>query len=163
MHGAVVGISWPQAGDTVEVGGPPDPTTITVALGDTMGEALGALVARANAAPAEAAIVEALQLGVIKELDEPDGRAQLDSQLHASSFTALSGGDPTTETITIAPSGPPPAPQPPHHVILPIGPVIGQPVAEMKVARGVAPVVLGATPILDQRVGEEAEEYGADY
>jgi hypothetical protein len=110
LHGAAVGISWPDAGDTVEAGGPPAAAAVTVAIGNTMGETLGALVARATGAPDQAAIVEALQLGVIRELDAPDGRARLDAQLHASSFLALSGGAPTTESITIAPSGPPPAP-----------------------------------------------------
>jgi hypothetical protein len=109
LHGSVVGIGWPDAGHGAEVGGPPDPATITVAIGNTMGEALGALVARASGVPGEAAIVEALQLGVIRELDAPDGRARLDTQLHASSFVALTGGDPATESIAIAPSGPPPA------------------------------------------------------
>ncbi|MEO8880070.1 MAG: hypothetical protein ABI446_06690, partial [Gemmatimonadaceae bacterium] len=108
LHGSVVGISWPEAGDVVEVGGPPDPATINVAIGTTMGETLGALVARANGNPGEAAIVEALQLGIIRDLDAPDGRARLDAQLHASGFIALSGGEPTTEPVTIAPSGPAP-------------------------------------------------------
>jgi hypothetical protein len=110
LHGSVVGISWPEAGDVAEVGGPPDPSSINVAIGNTMGETLGALVAKANGNPDEAAIVEALQLGIMRDLDAPDGRARLDSLLHMSGFTALSGGQPDSEPVTIAPSGPPPVP-----------------------------------------------------
>jgi len=110
FHGAVVGIDWPGSRDMVEAGGPPDPATITVAIGNTMGETIGALVAQANGAKEEASIVEALQLGVIKELDQPDGRAQLDVQVHANAFASRSGGPAATEPVTIAPSGPP---QPP--------------------------------------------------
>jgi hypothetical protein len=75
LHGAVVGIDWPGAADTAEVGGPPDPASIVVAAGDTMAETLATLIARANDDPTQAPIVEALQLGVLAELDQPDGRA----------------------------------------------------------------------------------------
>ena len=112
LHGAVVGIDWPGAGDAQEVGGPPDPAAVRVAVGNTMAEAIGSLVALANDAPDEAVLVEALQLGVVKELDQPDGRAQLDVALHASSFASLPGGTAATEPLAIAPSGPPPAPPP---------------------------------------------------
>jgi hypothetical protein len=110
FHGAVVGIDWPGTEDTVEVGGPPDPSAITVAVGDTMAETMAALIARANNAPDQAPIVEALQLGVLSEVDQPDGRALLDAQLHASSFISHVIDPPGSEPITIAPSGPPPAP-----------------------------------------------------
>ena len=65
FHGAVVGIDWPGSTDTTEVGGPPDPACIVVAAGDTMAETMAALIADANNAPAQAPIVEALQLGVL--------------------------------------------------------------------------------------------------
>jgi hypothetical protein len=110
LHGAVVGIDWPGTGDTEEVGGPPDPATVTVAVGNTMAETIGALVALANDAPDQAALVEALQLGVVKELDQPDGRAELDVALHTSSFASQSGGTAAQEPVDIAPSGPPQAP-----------------------------------------------------
>lgn len=109
FHGAVVNIAWPDSDDTQEVGGPPAASSIVVAAGDTMAETLAALIANANAAPTQAPIVEALQLGVLAELDQPDGRAKLDAQLHASSFASQSGGQATIEPLTIAPSGPPPA------------------------------------------------------
>ncbi|HTY33791.1 hypothetical protein [Mycobacterium sp.] len=111
FHGAVVGIDWPGSTDTTEVGGPPDPASIVVAAGDTMAETMAALIAHANNAPAQAPIVEALQLGALAQLDQPDGRARLDAQLHATSFASQSGGPPGSEPITIAPSGPPPAAQ----------------------------------------------------
>jgi hypothetical protein len=107
----VVGIDWPGSSDTVEVGGPPDPSTVIVAAGDTMAETLAALIVKATNTPAEAPIVEALQLGALTELDQPDGRAQLDARLHATSFASLSGGPATTEPVTIAQSGPPPPAQ----------------------------------------------------
>jgi len=110
LHGAAVGLSWPSAGDAAAAGGPPDPSTVTVAVGNTLAETLGALIAGANRAPDQAAIVEALQLGILEDLDAPDGRALLDAQLHASSFVALAGGDPRPAKRSIAPSGPPPAP-----------------------------------------------------
>ncbi len=110
LHGAVVGIDWPGSEDRQEVGGPPDPAGIAVAVGNTMAETIGTLVAQANGDPDQAAIVEALQLGVLKELDQPDGRAKLDVQMHASSFASQPGGRPTSEPVTIAPSGPPQAP-----------------------------------------------------
>ncbi|MGD0452779.1 MAG: hypothetical protein ABSB69_04220 [Solirubrobacteraceae bacterium] len=110
LHGAVVGIDWPGSEDAQEVGGPPEQASISVAVGNTMAETIGALVAQANGEPEQAAIVEALQLGVVKELDQPDGRAQLDVQLHASSFASQPGGTPATEPVAIAPSGPLPAP-----------------------------------------------------
>jgi len=110
LHGAVVGIDWPGSADTEEVGGPPDPASVTVAAGNTMAETIAAIIAAASEAPEQAAIVEALQLGVVKELDQPDGRAELDVQLHASSFASQPGEAPATEPVTIAPSGPPQAP-----------------------------------------------------
>jgi hypothetical protein len=109
LHGAAVDIAWPGSVDTSEVGGPPDPTTVTVAAGDTMAETLGALIAQANGQTGEAPIVEALQLGALAELDQPDGRAQLDAQLHATSFASLPAGQLPAEPVVIAPSGPPPA------------------------------------------------------
>lgn len=112
LHGAAVGIGWPNSSGGAEVGGPPAASEIKVGVGNTLAEAIGTLVARANSAPAQAAIVEALQLGVIRELEQPDGRAKLDLAVHASSFASLSGGDATTESIDIAPSGPPPGPPP---------------------------------------------------
>jgi len=110
LHGAVVGIDWPGTADTVEAGGPPAATSVSVAIGNTMAETMAAIVSAANGKPDEAQIVEALQLGVIKELDQPDGRAQLDVQVHTESFISISGGDPVPEPISIAPSGPPKAP-----------------------------------------------------
>ncbi len=89
LHGAVVGITWPGNTDTVEVGGPPNSSAVTVAFGNTMAETMGAIVAQANSTPDEALIVEALQLGVLKQIDQPDGRAQVDVDVHANSFTSF--------------------------------------------------------------------------
>lgn len=110
FHGATVNIDWPGASDAAEVGGPPASGAITVAAGNTLAEALAALISTANGKPDEAAIVEALQCGGLAELDQPDGRAKLDAQLHTTSFGSLPGGPPSSEPFTIAPSGPPAAP-----------------------------------------------------
>ena len=95
LHGAVVSIDWPGNSDTVEAGGPPSASSVSVSVGNTMAETMAAIVSAANGQPNEAQIVEALQLGVIKEMDHPDGRAQLDVQVHTESFVSLSGGDPS--------------------------------------------------------------------
>ena len=105
FHGAVVGIAWPGSSDTEEVGGPPDAGSVVVAAGNTMAEALGMLIARANDAAEQAPVVEALQLGALAELDQPDGRALLDVQLHTTSFASMPGEPLPTEPVTIAPSG----------------------------------------------------------
>lgn len=105
LHGAVVGIDWPGTGDTKEVGGPPAASAVTVAFGNTMAETMGAVVAQADNTSDAALIVEALQLGVLKQIDQPDGRAKVDEEVHANSFISLPGLAAVTEPFTIAPSG----------------------------------------------------------
>jgi hypothetical protein len=109
LHGAAVNIGWPQATGDGEAGGPPDPASIKLVAGDTMAEAMGALIADHASSPDLAPVVEALQLGIFRELDQPDGRAQLDLATHASSFSSLVLDEPGQEPLDIAPSGPPPA------------------------------------------------------
>lgn len=109
LHAAVVDISWPEDTDADEAGGPPDPASIVVAAGDSMAETFAALIAQASGDAQLAPVVAALQLGVLDELDQADGRARLDVQLHTASFASLSGGAAGTEPVTIAPSGPPPS------------------------------------------------------
>jgi len=120
-HGSVVAIGWPGIGWpgneggllSGEVGGPPSGDAIRVVMGETMAEALSAVVAEANHAPDEAQVLEAFTLGALPELDKPDGRAHVDARLHASAFGSLDGGY-TTETImqqgTPAPATLPPGP-----------------------------------------------------
>jgi hypothetical protein len=178
LHGAVVGIDWPGSGDTAEAGGPPDPATVTVAAGNTMAEAMAAIVAAANQAPDQAAIVEALQLGVVKELDQPDGRAELDVQLHASSFASQPGGPPATEPVTIAPSGPahappsdppPPGPgifaaRPPGQAGLGLSDIGFRRSAELPgftVAAGTAPTVRAEETVIKENLGGVVSLIGA--
>ena len=174
LHGAVVGIDWPGSGDTVEAGGPPDSTSVTVAVGNTMAETIAAIIAASSGAPQAAAIVEALQLGVVKELDQPDGRAQLDVQLHASSFASQPGGPPATEPVTIAPSGPPQAPPsdqpPPGPGIFSAPPPAGtgfRPVirpaglAQLGVEAGTAPTVRAEERIISAPMGGVISAIGA--
>jgi hypothetical protein len=95
FHGAAVDISL----DGRALGGPPPADSLRVAFGATGGEALAALMATAGAGAEEERVVEALQLGVLHELDQPDGRARLDALLHASAFGSMSGGPDETEQI----------------------------------------------------------------
>ncbi len=93
MAGAVVD---PTVGEPV--GGPPDPSSIKVAIGNTVTEAMAKLVAVDQARSDETRILEAFQLNALEALNEPDGAAQVDALLHARAFGSFSGGE-TTETI----------------------------------------------------------------
>jgi hypothetical protein len=121
MHGSVVAIGWPNIGWpgaeggllSGEAGGPPAASAINVAVGNTLTEALAALIAQHNDRPDEARIVEGFLLSSLADLEQPDGRARLDALLQATSFGSLDGGF-TTETITIPrmPDTAPPLPNP---------------------------------------------------
>jgi hypothetical protein len=128
-HGSVVAIGWPEVGfPAAEDGllgvvpsGPPEPGQTRVAFGTTPTDALGALMvgflAAAQGVPvddvlSEDRMLEAFQLGLLAEIDHPDGRARLDARLHASAFHAADGGR-RTEQLT--------APKPPEPPIPPRG------------------------------------------
>ncbi|HAF14811.1 MAG TPA: hypothetical protein DCK99_14170, partial [Blastocatellia bacterium] len=105
LHGSVVGIGWPTNATNVwnpklaePVGGPPDPSTIKVAIGNTVTEAMAKLVAVDQNRADETRILEAFQLNALETLNDPDGAAQVDSLLHANAFGSISAGE-TTETI----------------------------------------------------------------
>lgn len=116
-HGAVVGIGWPGIGwegneeGTLsgEEGGAPAASDIKVAFGNTLAEGLAALVGEINSSVKDARILEAFQQGLLHELNEPDGRARVDSQLHAGAFGSLPGGV-ETERVWRPASGTPPPP-----------------------------------------------------
>jgi len=118
-HGAAVGIGWPGIGWPGneqgllggDEGSPPDPRSINIGLGNTLVEAMAALVARANESPEEARILEAFQLGVLASLEQPDGRAHVDALLHANAFGVIPG-ESTTEKIWQPATPMTPAPQP---------------------------------------------------
>jgi hypothetical protein len=133
LHGAVVGIGWPNVGwegnptgvwnpKTLdpsvvndEPGGPPSADGIRVALGDTVTEALARLVATGDNRPDETRILEAFQLNALTLLNEPDGAARVDALLHAREFGSVPG-EQYTETIWQPPTSvnqAPPA-QPPE-------------------------------------------------
>jgi hypothetical protein len=129
-HGAVVGLGWPQPGwpDAeagllgADAGGPPDPADTRVAFGATASDALGALMVGFLAAAQgvsedevlpEDRMLEAFQIGLLSEIDHPDGRARLDARLHADGFRAIAGGQqsvdatgPTTGDGTVERSQP---------------------------------------------------------
>ena len=121
MHGCVVAIGWPTVGWpgnengllSGESGGPPAASSINVAVGNTLPEALAALVSQHNNRPDEARILEGFLLSSLADLEQPDGRARLDALLQATAFGSLDGGF-TTETINIPamPDNPPPLPNP---------------------------------------------------
>jgi hypothetical protein len=121
MHGSVVAIGWPNLGWpgnengllSGESGGPPAASAINVAIGNTLTEALAALIVQHNKRPDEARILEAFLLSSLSDLEQPDGRARLDALLQANAFASLDGGY-TTETINIPamPDTPPPLPNP---------------------------------------------------
>ncbi|HUJ64914.1 MAG TPA: hypothetical protein VLX59_05230, partial [Acidimicrobiales bacterium] len=120
-HGAAVGIGWPTddwSGNTSEslstsAGGPPDPASINVALGGSSGEALGTIVAHSSGSPDDIRLVEAFSVHVLDEVDQPDGRANLDDALHGAAFGSLPGGE-VTEVIRDPPVPPaPPLPSAP--------------------------------------------------
>jgi hypothetical protein len=121
MHGAIVAIGWPATGWpgneggllAGESGGPPAASSINVSVGNTLTEALAALIAQHNNQPDQARILEAFMLSSLTDLEQPDGRARLDALLHATSFGSLDGGS-TSETINIPamPDNPPTLPNP---------------------------------------------------
>ena len=94
MHGCVVAIGWPGVGWpgnengllSGESGGPPAASAINVAVGNTLTEALAALVAQHNNLPDEARILEGFLLSSLADLEQPDGRARLDALLQATAF-----------------------------------------------------------------------------
>ena len=110
-HGAVVGIGWPGIGIGVapngllggQVGGPPPASSVKVSIGNTMAEALAAMLADNNGSQDDSRLLEAVLLDSMQDLDQPDGAARIDARLHATGFGSLPGGD-TTTTIPQRPS-----------------------------------------------------------
>jgi hypothetical protein len=112
-HGSVLGIGWPGVGWpgneagalSGEINGPPAAESVNVAVGNTIPEALARILSEAGGTARDARVLEAFQLGVLSDLNEPDGVARVDALLHASSFGSLPGGE-TTERILQPASGP---------------------------------------------------------
>ena len=118
LHGSVVGIGWPNDGIPAapsgllggEVGGPPDPGNVKVAIGHGLTDALSALLAANNGTPDEARALEAALLGAGDELDEVDAAARVDVRLHAASFGSLPAGYETETVMQRPPTAPPRSP-----------------------------------------------------
>lgn len=92
LYGSLYGVSWQK--DTQPSGGAPTGAT-SIAVGNTSMEALTALVqAQAEEAGAniDAPLLEAFQLGLINELDKPNGLSIIDQKILASHFQKYSGG-----------------------------------------------------------------------
>jgi hypothetical protein len=109
-HGSVVAIAWPgttlPGSDTGlltgQIGGPPPANQISVGVGNTLAEAMGAIIAKTNNAPNaadQARVLEAFMAGSLAELDLPDGAARVDARLHADSFGSAPGQE-TSEDIS---------------------------------------------------------------
>ena len=119
FQGSCVGIGWPGIGWdgnpngllSGEAGGVPAADKINVAVGETITEAMAALVGNATGSTKEARVVEAFQLGALAELDAADGQARLDSSVHAAAFGSIPGGT-VTERVWQPPTGPPPVSEP---------------------------------------------------
>ncbi len=149
FHGAAVDLAWP-GGSAVAAGGPPRADDLRVILGATSGEALAAALASEAQNPDEERVVEAFQLGVLHELDEPDGRTRLDALLHASGFGSLPGGPDEIERIWEPPV--PPQPAAPDHPGTPDAGVFANRRAS-GAKRGRVPVAREAEAVIDAAVG----------
>ena len=68
---------------------------------------MAVLVGKATKSTQDARILEAFQLNVLPELDEPDGRARLDAVLHSKTFSSKPGGN-VDDRVWQPPSGPEP-------------------------------------------------------
>ncbi len=119
FHGSCLGIGWPGIGWTdnpngllsSETGGAPTADKISVAMGETITEAMATLVGNVTGSTKEARVLEAFQLGALSELDGPDGQARLDSALQTAAFGSIPGGS-VTERVWQPPTGPPPVSAP---------------------------------------------------
>ncbi|TMB84273.1 MAG: hypothetical protein E6J39_04365 [Chloroflexi bacterium] len=129
-HGSVVAIGWPTVGWpgndkgvlSGEEGGPPPASAVNVVVGNSIVEAMAVLVGKATKSTQDARILEAFQLNVLPELDEPDGRARLDAVLHSKTFGSKPGGN-VDDRVWQPPSGP----EPPPPDSAPPGPGVFQP------------------------------------
>ncbi|TMQ04432.1 MAG: hypothetical protein E6J90_51460 [Deltaproteobacteria bacterium] len=118
VHGAVVGLAWPTPADgSPEVGGPPAPDAVDVALGASPADALAALIARASGSPDEADWLDAFVLGALDELSRPDGDVRLADRLHDAVFASRSDGtEQVKRPASVMPEArkPPPVAPPPR-------------------------------------------------
>lgn len=117
LHGAVVGIGWPQplVEGSEEVGGPPSSSAIRVAFAPSGQEGLGAVVAAQSGRARDADAVAALAMGLLPELEDQSALARLDDAIHRAGFEARKADDGTTEKIWQSPAtGPYRVPDPPR-------------------------------------------------
>ncbi len=102
MHGAIVDIPWPNlAMDSPEVGRP-TADDVSVAIGITPGDTLGALIAEVSGASDDAEWLTAFAVGAIEELESPDGDVKIADRLHDATFTSIGDGSETvSRTSTV--------------------------------------------------------------
>ncbi len=119
FHGSCIGIGWPGIGWTGnpngllsgEAGGAPSADKVSVAVGETITEAMATLVGNATGSNKEARVLEAFQLGALADLDSADGQARIDSALQTAAFGSIPGGT-ISERVWQPPTGPPPVSAP---------------------------------------------------
>ncbi len=85
-YGFVDNVTW----DTPPASTIPNPESVKVAIGNTSIEALTSLVTATTTL--DAPLLEALQLDMVENLDQPDGQAMLQQKLQASFFKRYGGG-----------------------------------------------------------------------
>jgi len=104
VYGFVDGVTWTTANVTSSV---PAQSGLTAVVANTSVEALTTLITAQGGEADEPDLLEALQLDLLENLDQPDGPALLQQKLQASFFKRYSGG--YTWTIVGAPGAPPPS------------------------------------------------------
>ncbi|MDQ3934193.1 MAG: IPT/TIG domain-containing protein [Actinomycetota bacterium] len=94
LTGYVSGVQW-QTTDLPPSAKPTSTSPVSIAAGNTAVEGLTALVtaqAAEKGVQVDAELLEAFQLDMLAELDQPDGAGRLAEKLHASFFKRFSGG-----------------------------------------------------------------------
>lgn len=93
LYGSLDGVQWQNS--TVPLGGAPNATPVSIAVGNTSIEALTALItaqAAQQKVVVDSELLAAFQLDLIDVFDQPDGVAILAEKLQASFFQKFSGG-----------------------------------------------------------------------
>jgi len=99
-HGMTYSVLWNQGGGTYDIpeAGMPAPNKIKVAVGNTGVESLAALIAKESGLKQAEKLYAAFHYGLLSEIQERDGLANLESLLHSEDFESRPGGF-VTDTI----------------------------------------------------------------
>jgi hypothetical protein len=93
-HGTVYDVPWGGSGGTFDSpdAGPPSEGSVKVAVGNTGGEAISALIADRRNQPNLERVLSAFHHGLLAQIQQPDGLGVLESFLHAEDFQSKPGG-----------------------------------------------------------------------